>query len=124
MVKEQELVTMDRHNEPTPIPTPLTPPAPWRGNLGSTSQLDGKKGALQSLVGTVMSLTFLDSKSVNICRTLRSKSSQGQCCGMCLLFVASVVPLFLLCKCSRGRGKGLLGLGPVNQGGLHEVRKG
>lgn len=50
MMEEQELVTMDQHNEP--IPTPLTPPPPWRGNLGSTSQLDGKKGALQSLVGT------------------------------------------------------------------------
>lgn len=50
MMEEQELVTMDQHNEP--IPTPLTPPPPWRGNLGSISQLNGKKGALQSLVGT------------------------------------------------------------------------
>lgn len=114
MMEEQELVTVDQHNEPVPIPTPHTTLPPWRGNLGSTRQLDGRKETFQSLVGTSMILKFLDRKSINIFRTLRRKISQVQCCGTCLLFVADVVPLFWLYNCSRGRGKDFLELGTVS----------
>lgn len=93
------------------------------GNLGSSSQLDSRKEALQSLVGTSMILKYLGSKSINIFRALRRKISQVQCCDMHLLFFVSLVSLYWLNKCSGGRGKGLLELGGVSQGGPHEVRK-